>query len=67
MPTTLKRDSLLSFANSHREEFEALLKRFVETPTVSVDPNHARRHKKRRRAHGRDNRRLRRQSRDLPR
>ena len=41
MPTTLKRDSLLSFANSHREEFEALLKRFVETQTVSVDPNHA--------------------------
>src|ERR1043165_556693 len=41
MPTTLKRDSLFSFANSHREEFEALLKRFVETPTVSVDPNHA--------------------------
>jgi acetylornithine deacetylase/succinyl-diaminopimelate desuccinylase-like protein len=40
MPTTLKRDSLLSFANSHRDEFEALLKRFVETPTVSVDPNH---------------------------
>jgi len=40
MPTILKRDSLLSFANSHREEFEALLKRFVETPTVSVDPNH---------------------------
>src|SRR5918997_447722 len=36
----LKRDSLLSFANSHREEFETLLKRFVETPTVSVDPNH---------------------------
>ena len=41
MPTTLKRDSLLSFANSHREEFEALLQRFVETPTVSVDPGHA--------------------------
>src|ERR1044071_9385053 len=38
---TLKRDSLLSFANSHRDEFESLLKRFVETPTVSVDPNHA--------------------------
>src|SRR5678816_3872942 len=36
----LKRDSLLSFANSHREEFETLLKRFVETQTVSVDPNH---------------------------
>jgi len=41
MPTTLKRDSLLSFANSHREEFETLLQRFVETPTVSVDPGHA--------------------------
>jgi acetylornithine deacetylase/succinyl-diaminopimelate desuccinylase-like protein len=41
MPTTLKRDSLLSFANSHREEFETLLKRFVEIPTVSVDPDHA--------------------------
>src|SRR5215207_207001 len=40
MPTTLKRDALLSFANSHREEFESLLRRFVETPTVSVDPNH---------------------------
>src|ERR1043166_3085887 len=40
MPTTLKRDNLLSFANSHRDEFEALLRRFVETPTVSVDPNH---------------------------
>ncbi|HKG99056.1 MAG TPA: M20/M25/M40 family metallo-hydrolase [Pyrinomonadaceae bacterium] len=40
MPTTLKRDSLLSFANSHREEYESLLRRFVETPTVSVDPGH---------------------------
>ena len=40
MPTTLKRDTLLSFANSHREEYETLLRRFVETPTVSVDPNH---------------------------
>src|ERR671918_491734 len=40
MPTTLKRDNLLSFAESHREEFESLLRRFVETPTVSVDPNH---------------------------
>ena len=38
---SLKRDSLLSFANSHREEFEALLRSFVEIPTVSVDPNHA--------------------------
>jgi len=40
MPTTLKRDSLLSFANSHREEYETLLRQFVETPTVSVDPGH---------------------------
>src|SRR5690349_23398991 len=40
MPTTLKRDSLVSFANEHRSEFEELLRRFVETPTVSVDPNH---------------------------
>ena len=40
MSTTLNRDSLLSFANSHREEYESLLRRFVETPTVSVDPNH---------------------------
>src|SRR6185436_7483912 len=40
MPTSLKRDNLVSFAESHREEFETLLRRFVETPTVSVDPNH---------------------------
>src|SRR5215204_3850719 len=41
MSMTLNRDSLLSFANSHRDEFEELLRRFVETPTVSVDPSHA--------------------------
>jgi acetylornithine deacetylase/succinyl-diaminopimelate desuccinylase-like protein len=40
MPNTLKREKLVSFANDHREEFESLLRRFVETPTVSVDPNH---------------------------
>src|SRR5689334_10145863 len=40
MPTTLKRENLVSFANEHRDEYEALLRRFVETPTVSVDPNH---------------------------
>src|SRR5690349_19726897 len=40
MSTTLNRDSLLSFANSHRDEYESLLRRFVELPTVSVDPNH---------------------------
>jgi acetylornithine deacetylase/succinyl-diaminopimelate desuccinylase-like protein len=36
----LKRENLVSFAKDHREEFETLLRRFVETPTVSVDPNH---------------------------
>ena len=40
MPATLTRENLLSFANDHREEYEELLRRFVETPTVSVDPNH---------------------------
>lgn len=41
MPATLTRENLLSFANDHREEYETLLRRFVEIPTVSVDPNHA--------------------------
>jgi acetylornithine deacetylase/succinyl-diaminopimelate desuccinylase-like protein len=41
MPTTLKRENLFSFANDHRQEFEALLRQFVEIPTVSVDPAHA--------------------------
>jgi acetylornithine deacetylase/succinyl-diaminopimelate desuccinylase-like protein len=41
MPGTLTRENLLSFANDHREEYEALLRRFVEIPTVSVDPSHA--------------------------
>src|ERR1044072_6037406 len=40
MSKTLTRDNLLSFANSHRDEYESLLRRFVELPTVSVDPNH---------------------------
>src|SRR6185503_19335900 len=40
MSTTLNRDSLLSFANSQRDEYESLLRRFVELPTVSVDPSH---------------------------
>ena len=40
MSTTLNRDNLVSFANSHRDEYESLVRRFVETPTVSVDPNH---------------------------
>ncbi len=40
MPTPLKRESLRDFANAHREEYEGLLREFVETPTVSVDPAH---------------------------
>jgi len=41
MATPLKRDSLFAFATEHRQEYEGLLRRFVETPTVSVDPAHA--------------------------
>ncbi len=41
MANALNRDQLFSFARSHRDEYEALLKRFVETPTVSCDPTHA--------------------------
>lgn len=41
MANPLNRDELFSFANDHRAEYEALLKRFVETPTVSCDPTHA--------------------------
>lgn len=41
MATGLNRDQLFSFAKTHRQEYEELLKRFVETPTVSVDPSHA--------------------------
>src|SRR5437773_11635096 len=40
MTSGMTRDQLVSFANSHRDEFEDLLRRFVETPTVSVDPAH---------------------------
>ena len=40
MPATLKREELLSFTKNTRQEFEDLLRRFVETPTVSVDPAH---------------------------
>jgi acetylornithine deacetylase/succinyl-diaminopimelate desuccinylase-like protein len=41
MPNVLKRDRLFSFANAQRDEYEALLSQFVETPTVSCDPAHA--------------------------
>src|SRR2546425_448960 len=41
MPQELSRDNLISFAKEHRAEYEDLLREFVETPTVSVDPAHA--------------------------
>ena len=41
MANALDRKQLFSFAKSHRDEYEALLKRFVETPTVSCDPAYA--------------------------
>jgi acetylornithine deacetylase/succinyl-diaminopimelate desuccinylase-like protein len=41
MANQLQRDQLFSFASNHREEYEELLRQFVETPTVSVDPAHA--------------------------
>ena len=40
MSKELNRDDLFSFAAGHREEYEGLLRQFVETPTVSVDPAH---------------------------
>lgn len=41
MASSQSRDQLFSFAKNHRQEYEAVLKQFVETPTVSVDPAHA--------------------------
>jgi acetylornithine deacetylase/succinyl-diaminopimelate desuccinylase-like protein len=41
MAKQLERDQLFSFAKNHKEEYEELLRQFVETPTVSVDPAHA--------------------------
>jgi len=41
MANPLDRNQLFSFASRHRDEYETLLKRFVETPTVSCDPSHA--------------------------
>src|SRR5262252_2175004 len=40
MTSQLNRAELNTFADSHRSEYEDLLRRFVETPTVSVDPAH---------------------------
>lgn len=41
MAKELNRDQLFAFAQKHRSEYEGLLRRFVETPTVSCDPAHA--------------------------
>ena len=41
MAKQLQRDQLFSFAKNNKEEYEELLRQFVETPTVSVDPAHA--------------------------
>jgi len=41
MAKELVRERLFNFAQDHRREFEELLRRFVETPTVSCDPAHA--------------------------
>ncbi len=41
MAKQLQRDQLFSFATNNKEEYEELLRQFVETPTVSVDPAHA--------------------------
>lgn len=40
MPSPLSREELLSYTRNHRQEFEELLRSFVETPTISVDPAH---------------------------
>jgi acetylornithine deacetylase/succinyl-diaminopimelate desuccinylase-like protein len=40
MPKDLSKDQLYAFAEREREHYEALLKTFVEIPTVSVDPLH---------------------------
>src|SRR5436190_8766345 len=40
MSNDLNRAELISFAKNHRAEYEDLLRRFVETPSVSVDPAH---------------------------
>jgi len=40
MSASVKKDVLAKFANDHRDEFEDLLRKFVEIPTISVDPLH---------------------------
>jgi len=41
MSASVKKEVLAKFANDHRDEFEDLLREFVEIPTISVDPLHA--------------------------
>ena len=41
MSASVKKDVLAKYANDHRDEFEELLREFVEIPTISVDPLHA--------------------------
>ena len=41
MPKELDRAQLFTFAQTHRQEYEGLLQKFVETPTVSCDPAYA--------------------------
>lgn len=40
MTENLSKENLVSFAKNSREEYESLLKQFVEIPTVSSDPKH---------------------------
>lgn len=40
MSENLSKENLVSFAANERENYESLLKQFVEIPTVSSDPNH---------------------------
>jgi len=42
MSSSLNRAELLSFTHANRTSYEDLLREFVETPTVSVDPAHKR-------------------------
>jgi len=40
MPLKIEKKALVAFANRERANFEAKLKEFVETPTVSAEPEH---------------------------
>jgi hypothetical protein len=51
MANALDRNELFSFAKSHRQEYEALLKRFVETPYRLLRSFARGRHPRRTRSH----------------